>query len=101
MDYRLSNNESILKDFGERLKQVRINANLTQKELAERSGLTKQSISNLERGAQNISFNGLIELLRVLGLVENLQLLLPEVPIVSPIELMKLEKARKKRVSKK
>ena len=101
MDYRLSNNESILKDFGERLKQVRINANLTQKELAERSGLTKQSISNLERGAQNISFNGLIELLRVLGLVENLQLLLPEVPIVSPIELMKLEKARKKRASKK
>lgn len=84
-----------------RIKQTRLNANISQSELAERSGLSTRSIRNLEQGSQNVSLNNLIEVLRVLGLVDNLQLLVPEIPVVSPIALMKLEKARKKRVRKK
>ena len=43
----------IMETFGERLKRLRLEANLTQEELATAAGISKQSISNYE---QSISF---------------------------------------------
>lgn len=36
--------------FGDRLRELRIEAGLTQKELAERSGLSFQAVRDLEQG---------------------------------------------------
>lgn len=40
---------------GEQLKKLRLNANLTQSELAEKLGTYKQKISNWENGLHTIS----------------------------------------------
>lgn len=42
-------------DLGERVKWARTFAGLTQIQLAERAGLTRASIANLERGRQRIT----------------------------------------------
>lgn len=36
--------------FGQRVKQLRVERFLTQAELAERAGVTRETISNYERG---------------------------------------------------
>ena len=97
MKYDLLLNKDILFDLGKRLKQQRLNQNLTAKGLAERSGVSQRTITGFERGEKNISLINFIELLRTLKLVANLEELVPEIPLVSPIEMMELEKKKRKR----
>ncbi|MBL6662185.1 MAG: helix-turn-helix transcriptional regulator [Flavobacteriaceae bacterium] len=97
MKYDLLLNKDILFDLGKRLKQQRLNQNLTAKGLAERSGVSQRTITGFERGEKNISLINFIELLRTLKLVANLEELVPEIPLVSPLEMMELEKKKRKR----
>jgi transcriptional regulator with XRE-family HTH domain len=41
--------------FGRKLKEIRIKKNISQEELAFRSGLHRTYISSIERGQRNIS----------------------------------------------
>lgn len=52
----------ILKDFGLRVKQLRLERNWTQQDLADQSGFHKNYIGMVERGERNISLRN-IELL--------------------------------------
>lgn len=54
-------------NIGERLRNLRIASDLTQKELAERSDLTKGFISQLERDQTSISVDSLMNILQVLN----------------------------------
>lgn len=87
----------MLTDLGKKLKQHRLNQNLTSGELAKRSGVSVRTITGFERGEKNISLLTLIELLRSLGLIDKLSVLLPELPPVNPLELVELEKKKRKR----
>jgi transcriptional regulator with XRE-family HTH domain len=49
----------ILKDFGLRVKQLRIERNLTQQDLADVSGFHKNYIGMVERGERNISLKNI------------------------------------------
>ena len=51
---------------GQRIVQARKNAGLSQKELAERLGVTQQSVVVLERRAANVQANTLIKLAEIL-----------------------------------
>ena len=51
---------------GQRIVQARKNAGLSQKELAERLGITQQSVVVLERRAANVQANTLIKLAEIL-----------------------------------
>ncbi|MFH1321963.1 MAG: helix-turn-helix transcriptional regulator [Bacteroidota bacterium] len=97
MNYNISLNQDILSDLGKKLKQHRLNQNLSSGELAKKSGVSVRTITGFERGEKNISLLNLIELLRVLGLVNNLSELLPELPTISPLELIEIEKKIRKR----
>ena len=57
-------NASTLKN---RLKLARIEAGLTQAELADRAGVTRQTIGLIEAGGYNPSLKLCIELARVTG----------------------------------
>jgi len=46
---------TILQKFGFRLKELRSANGITQEKLAELSGLSRQYIGDVERGARNIS----------------------------------------------
>src|SRR6056300_385663 len=97
MKYDILLNKDILFDLGKRLKQQRLNQNHTGKGLAERSGVSQRTITGFERGEKNISLINFIELLRTLKRVDNLEELVPEIPLVSPLEMMELEKKKRKR----
>ncbi len=96
--YRL-NNIQILSALGKSLQRKRINSYLTQKELAERAGVSEFTINGLENG-RNVSLGTFISVLRQidqLGLFYK-AFLQPE-PI-APDVLLKLEKKKKTRVRK-
>jgi len=56
------------KQFGKRLKEIRTSKQLTQKDLADSTGLSVSFISNLERGVNAPSFNALEILSKSLGI---------------------------------
>ena len=67
--------------LGSRFKEYRMRCNLTQKEVAEQSGIGLTTIHKFENGpANSLSLSTLILLLRVVGQVNALDDVLPELP---------------------
>ncbi|MEZ5360024.1 MAG: cupin domain-containing protein [Candidatus Zixiibacteriota bacterium] len=54
-------------EIGQKIKNLRLAAELTQSELADRSGLTKGFISQIENDQTSISLDSLIDILDALG----------------------------------
>ena len=91
-------NQDIIALLCQRLKEYRLAARISQREMAEKSGVSLTTISHLEQGmSRNITLNNFISLLRVLGLEQRLSGLLPELP-VPPIALKQMDKYIPKRV---
>ena len=92
----------LVRRLGERCKDYRMRCNLTQKEVAERSGIGLTTIHKFENGsAGNISLSTFILLLKVVGQINALDDVLPELP-ESPYLMRKNEKkAQRIRHSKK
>jgi transcriptional regulator with XRE-family HTH domain len=57
--------------FGERLRQLREGAGLTQQQLAERAGCHHMTVSLLERGTQEPAWPLVLALAGVLGITPN------------------------------
>ena len=55
-----------LKRFGQRVRELRIAAGLSQEELAERAGLHRTYIGGIERGERNVGVLNLLQLARAL-----------------------------------
>ena len=84
--------------FAQRVKEYRLAAQLSQKELAELSGVSQATISHFEQGVnRNLTLSNFIALLRILGLEQRLMELMPELPM-QPMVLRKIEKLIPKRV---
>jgi len=67
--------------LGERFKEYRLMANLTQKQVAELSGITVQTISRFEKGtANNLSLGAFVMLLKAIGFIEGINQVLPAMP---------------------
>ena len=78
--------------LGSRFKDYRMRCNLTQKEVAEQSGVGLTTIHKFENGtAGNLSLSTFILLLRVVGQVNTIAEVLPELP-ESPYLVRKEEK---------
>lgn len=91
-------NQDIIALLCQRLKEYRLAARISQREMAEKSGVSLTTISHLEQGMnRNITLNNFISLLRVLGLEQRLSDLLPELP-VPPMALKQMNKYIPKRV---
>ena len=91
-------NQDIIALLCRRLKEYRLAARISQKEMAEKSGVSLTTISHLEQGAsQNITLNNFISLLRVVGMQQRLCELLPELPM-PPMALKQINRYIPKRV---
>jgi transcriptional regulator with XRE-family HTH domain len=55
-------------EFGSKLKASRKQAGLTQQELADRAGLQRTTVTNIESGGQRIALHQLYELASAVGL---------------------------------
>src|SRR5688572_24248989 len=92
----------VLKRVAAGIRQMRLNSNLSQNDLAQKSGLSRLSIARLERGEK---FN-VMTMIQVLRGLEQLDLLMPfvEKDVISPMLRFKLEqkllKQQRKRVRK-
>lgn len=99
MDWYSMTNNRIELEIGKRIKGHRLKRNITQLELANKTGLSRVSISKIERG-KGSTLSSLIEILRMLDLLQNIERLIPEIEI-SPIELIRLKNEKRIRATSK
>lgn len=87
---------AIAEELGSRLKQARLNANLTQTEVAERAGVSRKIIMHAEKGF--VQLEALVAIMMALDLVRQLDSFLPKQDI-SPIQLAKLQGKQRQRAT--
>ena len=91
-------NQNIIRLLAQRIKEYRLAARMSQKEMAEKSGVGLATISHFEQGVmQNMTLNNFISLMRVVGMERRMMDVLPELPL-PPIALKELNKYVPKRV---
>jgi transcriptional regulator with XRE-family HTH domain len=87
--------DAVLTELGRRVERHRLERNMTQDELADEAGIGRATLQRLERG-ESVQLTSLIGLLRELGLLERLDLLVPE-PTPSPLERLQTQGQRRRR----
>ena len=87
---------AIAEELGERLKQARLNRDMTQLEVAERAGVSRKAVLNAEKGIARLEI--LVAVMAVLDLTRQLDLFLPPQD-VSPIQLARLKGKARQRAS--
>ncbi len=96
MDIKERAPSAIAEELGERLKQARLNADMTQIEVADQAGVSRKAVLNAEKGKGQLEV--FIAILTVLNLTDQLQNFLP-VQEISPIQLSKLKGRTRQRAS--
>lgn len=93
--------QTAIAELASRLKAYRIDYPLIQQELADKAGISRRSITNLENG-EDVQLSTLIKVLMALGLDSNLDMLAPD-PTLRPSYYLKekLSAPQRKRASKK
>ncbi|MFV2045328.1 MAG: helix-turn-helix transcriptional regulator [Anaerolineales bacterium] len=89
--------KAILREIGQRLKKVRLRQNLTQELLADRAGVNRTTISEMERG-NPFGMLTLIQVLRALRSLDAIDAFLPD-PGISPLQLAKMRGRERQRAS--
>lgn len=81
IDFYEFSTPELVRVLGSRFKDYRMRCNLTQKEVAELSGIGLTTIHKFENGtAGNLSLSTFLLLLKVVGQINKLDDLLPELP---------------------
>lgn len=88
----------IVKDICQAVKQMRINKNISQQQIAEMSGLDRTTISRMESG-RAVNILTLVQVLRALDKLDILNVFSTE-QVISPIRLLKEEERKRKRAGK-
>ena len=99
LDFTFATHQEISKELGKRIRAHRMALTMTQPEVAERAGVSKGTVSNIESRGQG-TLESLVRVLQALGLSQELQPLFQPKP-TSIAQLEQLEQPQRKRVSKK
>ncbi|MBM9604141.1 helix-turn-helix domain-containing protein [Desulfopila inferna] len=89
--------DAILAEIGGRIARYRIEQQVTQADLAEQAGVSKRTVERFEAGA-SVQFSTVIRILRVLGLLQGLDRMVPE-PFSRPMDLLKQKGKVRQRAS--
>ena len=96
MDLYALTDKGIEHELGGRIKALRLQKNITQKQLSHMTTLSLNSIKALESGRAKLST--IIAVLRELGALEHLDNFIPETS-VSPMQLAKMQGKVRERAS--
>ncbi|MGM0565065.1 MAG: helix-turn-helix transcriptional regulator [Pseudomonadota bacterium] len=88
--------QGVAEALGERLKQWRLNRDVTQVEVAERAGVSRKVVLNAEKG--KVSLEALVAILQALDCADQLDRFLPA-PLASPLQLAELRGRQRQRAS--
>lgn len=95
MDIYSLNNNGVAKQLGEKIKEFRLELNMTQKELSKASGVSLFTVQSVEKG-NNTSLEKFVQILRALRRLDVLEPFFAPKPI-SPIALAKAQQEVKPR----
>lgn len=93
--------EALLERIGARLARRRLSKNLTQGQLAEQAGLGLRTVQRMELGAAATQLSGLLRVCRVLGLLDRLDLFIPEEAISPMAQLQQASRRRQRATGRK
>lgn len=97
--WKAMSDTAILKEIGAFVKHHRLQANLSQKQLAEDAGINRTTLNEFENGRRSNTIT-LIQILRALGKLNILNIFEIKQQI-SPIKLAEMELSTRQRASKK
>ncbi|SFV87371.1 hypothetical protein MNB_SUP05-SYMBIONT-4-1316 [hydrothermal vent metagenome] len=83
-------------EIGKRVRNLRLNdtaRQMSQNELAKRAGISRSTVARFEQKGE-ISLLPLIAILRAMKLLSNLNRLVPEDVVISPIAISKMQKEK-------
>lgn len=87
---------ALAEELGQRLKQARLNQDMTQLEVAKRAGLSRKVVLNAEKG--RVQLEALVAIMIALNVTSQLDYFLPP-PMISPLQLSKLQGRQRQRAS--
>jgi transcriptional regulator with XRE-family HTH domain len=99
-DFYSMSDSTLVKEICSGLKQMRLNENISQEELAKRSGLNRVTISRMESG-RAVTLLTLVQTLRALNRLDVIRAFMEE-PVISPLKMFEIqEKYRRKATPRK
>lgn len=98
IDWNAMSDSNILKQIGKFVKNHRLENNLSQEELSKAAGISRSTLSLLEKG-ETVTLSTFIQVLRVLNQLNTLDIFKIENQI-SPISLLKQQKKTIQRARK-
>ena len=90
--------ESVLVELGSRICQFRLGKNWTQSEVALQAGVGLKTVQRLESGQAGAQLTSLVRILRVLGLLDRLNLIVTAA-VASPVAQLKQVSKKRRRAS--
>ena len=91
--------QEYIKELGKKIKLYRISKEMSQQDLADKTGVSKRSLSRLEQG-KSVNVDSLFKILLGLDLGDNIELLVPD-QTRRPSYYLEKTDDRQKRVRKK
>lgn len=85
----MAENQSFYRELGRRIREAREEKHLTQEALATRVSLTRTSVTNIEKGRQQLLVHTLVQISAALNVTP--EVLLPPPPLQELDELLKSE----------
>lgn len=98
MNWASMSDKALIKEIGAFVKHHRLRQNKTQDSVAEEAGISRSTLSLLERG-ETVTILTLMQILRVLDQLHVMNAFRVD-ETISPIALAKLEKEKRQRASK-
>ena len=89
-----TNDKEAIREISERCKRQRIDAGISQEEMSNKTGLSRTTIINFEKG-NDFKFSTLLSYLNILGLKDNVEILISD-PYIRPSDIAKLGKRRQR-----
>ena len=87
-----SETERVLEKMGLRIKNARLRRNITAEEIADRAGISKGTLTSIEKGMASVSIGAYASVLYVLGMEKDLELVATDEEGKQKFEKMYLKK---------
>jgi len=91
----LPSTDELLRQLGERLRLARLRRRLSAKQVAARAGMAPMTLRSLERGGSGVTIGAYVAVMQVLGVEQDLDLLVKSDPMGRALQDARLSSPRR------